>query len=116
MVPRGSARSLSLQFSRCWVASYAGSPMKRFRIDDEPRLPARLKDVPRMQVGREQHVRGRSLRQLVEETKTLAHETCIGPLLLSVSVSWHQCAVMADRGRKRWVRAACARGDAAAER
>jgi hypothetical protein len=30
IVPCGSARSLALQFSRCWVASYAGSPRNGF--------------------------------------------------------------------------------------
>jgi hypothetical protein len=50
-------------------------------IDNEPRLSMRTKDVSRVQVCREQRVRGGALRQVIEEAKTLTNEVRIWPVL-----------------------------------
>ena len=53
---------------------------KRLRVDDEPRLAPRTKDVACVQIGRQQHVGRRTLRQFFEEAQTLADKARVGPV------------------------------------
>ena len=54
---------------------------KRLWIDYQPRFPRRWQHVARMQIGCEQHLPGRRVRQLLEEAQTLTDESRIGLLL-----------------------------------
>ncbi len=54
---------------------------ERLRVDDQPRLSIRTKDVSGVEVGREERVGGRAVRQFLEEAKPLTDERCIGPVL-----------------------------------
>ena len=52
---------------------------ERLRIDDEPRLPLRAKDVARVEVRHQQNVRRRALRQFLEQAQTLIDKPSVGP-------------------------------------
>lgn len=54
---------------------------ERFRIDDQPWFPLRLKNVTCVQVRRQQRLSSRCARQLFEEAKTFTDEPCVGPSL-----------------------------------
>jgi hypothetical protein len=58
---------------------------ERLRVYDEPWLPPRTKDVACVQVRREQHVCGRTLRQVLEEAQTLR------PSASTTTAMWSAC-------------------------
>ena len=56
-----------------------GVAHERFRVDDEPWRPTCAKNIPRVQVCRQQYAFGRALRQFFEEAQTLTDEAGIRP-------------------------------------